>query len=104
MNSITVVMILRVYAMWNRSKRILWVLLAIYVPQVISSFVLSGLYNTPNSSTGFTGKSRPKPHAPLKSHRVEIKMSPATVFTSHNCPSYGPLFLQYLMGQCPITA
>jgi hypothetical protein len=34
-------MILRVYAMWNKSKRILYILLFIYVPQGIVSLCLS---------------------------------------------------------------
>lgn len=41
--SITVVMILRVYAMWNQSRTILYVLLFIYVPQIIFAAVLAGL-------------------------------------------------------------
>ena len=53
--SIAVVMIMRVYAMWNRSKRILYLLLLIYVPQVIVSVVFAGLYNT---TTYLSGMSR----------------------------------------------
>ena len=49
MPSITVVMILRVYAMWSRSKWILSILLFIYVPQVIVSFILAGIYYNPNT-------------------------------------------------------
>ena len=41
-------MILRVYAMWNRSIRILYILMFIYVPQMIGSFVFQGVYNNPN--------------------------------------------------------
>lgn len=55
MTLITVVMILRVYAMWNRSNRILSVLLFIYVPQVIISFIFAGIYYNPN--TFFPGMS-----------------------------------------------
>ena len=44
--SIIVVMILRVYAMWSRSKRILCLLQFIYVPQVIVTSVLAVVYNT----------------------------------------------------------
>jgi len=40
------VMILRVYAMWHQSKRIFYILLSIYVPQVIVSFVYDGIYNS----------------------------------------------------------
>ncbi|KAN0080135.1 hypothetical protein V8E55_009701 [Tylopilus felleus] len=43
-------MILRVYAMWNRSKRILYFLLILYVPQVITSFVLTGVLDNPGTS------------------------------------------------------
>ena len=44
------VMILRVYAMWNRSKRILYILLFIYVPQIIMFFVFTGIYINPSAS------------------------------------------------------
>lgn len=40
---ITVVMILRVHAMWNRSKTILAILLFIYVLQIIVSIVWEGI-------------------------------------------------------------
>ena len=40
-------MILRVYAMWNQSKMILYILLFIYVPQIIVNLVfLAEYYNT----------------------------------------------------------
>jgi len=42
------VMIMRVYAMWNQSKRIFYFLLFIYVPQVIISFVFQGISANPN--------------------------------------------------------
>ena len=41
-------MILRVYAMWNRSKGILYFLLFIYVSQVTVSLVFTGIYTNPN--------------------------------------------------------
>ncbi|KAF8126715.1 hypothetical protein EV363DRAFT_1173759 [Boletus edulis] len=43
------IMIFRVYAMWNRSRTILSILLLIYVPQSISSVILDGIYNNPNT-------------------------------------------------------
>jgi ABC-type uncharacterized transport system permease subunit len=46
---IVVVMILRVYAMWNQSKQILYSLLFIYVPQVMVSFIVTGIYYNPNT-------------------------------------------------------
>ena len=42
-------MILQIYAMWNQSKKILYFLLFIYVPQVITSFVMTGIFNNPNT-------------------------------------------------------
>ncbi|KAF8444574.1 hypothetical protein L210DRAFT_3642836 [Boletus edulis BED1] len=39
-------MILRVYAMWNRSRLILSILLFIYMLQIIAAVVLDGIYNT----------------------------------------------------------
>ena len=52
--SITVNMILRVYAMWNRSKWILYLLLFIYVPQVIITIVFAGIYNTSRYLSGMS--------------------------------------------------
>ncbi|KAH0831317.1 hypothetical protein J3R83DRAFT_13964, partial [Lanmaoa asiatica] len=46
--------ILRVYAMWNRSKRILWVLLFIYVPQVVVSFIITGIRDNLNTYLSIT--------------------------------------------------
>ncbi|KAF8129167.1 hypothetical protein EV363DRAFT_363528 [Boletus edulis] len=43
------VMIAWVYTMWSQSKRILGVLLFIYVPQVIFSFVVVGILSAPNA-------------------------------------------------------
>ena len=45
-------MLLRVYAMWNQSKQILYTLLFIYVPQVLVLFILTGRYD--NSNTGMS--------------------------------------------------
>ena len=53
----TVMMILRVYAMWSQSKRILCVLLLIYVSQVIMSFVFTGIFDTGSSKTYVSGMS-----------------------------------------------
>lgn len=63
---IAVMMIMRVYAMWNRSKRILYALLFIYVPQIIVSFVLTGIYDIPNKD--FSGMSWAKLYASSRSH------------------------------------
>jgi hypothetical protein len=43
------VMILRVYAMWNQSKRVFYILLFMYVAQVILSFVARDIYS-PNTT------------------------------------------------------
>jgi len=43
------VMILRVYTMWNHSKWILYILLFVYVPQIITSTVAQGIYANPNT-------------------------------------------------------
>ncbi|KAF8416684.1 hypothetical protein L210DRAFT_2520132 [Boletus edulis BED1] len=45
-----VVMILRVYAMWNQSRTILWILVFIYVVQVITSVAVDGFYQNPNNT------------------------------------------------------
>ena len=49
LNSVIVMMLLRVYAMWSRSKTILGVLLLIYASNSIISFVFSGVLNNPNT-------------------------------------------------------
>ncbi|KAF8452900.1 hypothetical protein L210DRAFT_3755841 [Boletus edulis BED1] len=54
MTNAFVMMISRVYAMWNRSRTILSILLLIYVPQTISSIILDGIYNNPNTRTTVT--------------------------------------------------
>ena len=51
-------MILRVYAMWNQSKRILYTLLLIYLPPVTVSFVAAGIYS--NGNTYLSGMSQAK--------------------------------------------
>ena len=42
-------MILRVYAMWNRSRRILGVLVFIYIMQTIMSVAIDGIYVNPSA-------------------------------------------------------
>ena len=56
-------MILRVYAMYNRSRIILGVLLVIYIAQVVIFVVTCSIYSDPNYATGtyramFTAPSR----------------------------------------------
>jgi hypothetical protein len=65
-------MILRVYAMWNRSKRILYILLFFYVAQIIVSFVGEGININPN--TYLSGMSQAK----LESHMLPTAFSPVT--------------------------
>lgn len=60
---ITVVMILRVYAMWNRSRIILCILLFFFVPQVVVSAVWEGIYNNPHGP--LSGMFRAKLEVPM---------------------------------------
>jgi hypothetical protein len=76
-------MILRVYAMWNQSKRILYILLFIYVTQVIVSIVFQGIYINPNTQY-LSGMSQVKLKAKLESHIV-YPLSPTICFSSHSC-------------------
>ena len=76
-------MVLRVYAMWNKSKRILYILLSIYVPQVVVSFAVQVIYSNP---TYLSGMSQAKLQAELESHMFPL--CPATFFSSHSCPSH----------------
>ena len=69
-------MILRVYAMWNQSKRIIYILLSIYVPQVVGTFVYLGIYYNPNTYLSSMSQAKPEFH-PL-----------TPFFFSHSCPSY----------------
>jgi hypothetical protein len=48
------VMILRVYAMWDQSKIILGILLLFYVPQIIVSVFWEVMYNNPNRTLSVT--------------------------------------------------
>jgi len=48
------VMILRLYAMWNQSKGILYFLLFIYVPQFVLSFVFAGIYFSPSLNSNLS--------------------------------------------------
>lgn len=40
---------MRVYAMWSQSKWILYILLLIYIPQMISILIIQGIYDNPNT-------------------------------------------------------
>lgn len=62
---ITVVMVLRVYAMWNRSRAILGILLFAYVPQIIISVVWEGIYNNPGGN--LSGMFRARLEVPMQS-------------------------------------
>ncbi|KAI9456200.1 hypothetical protein HD554DRAFT_2036980 [Boletus coccyginus] len=48
------VMILRVYAMWNQSKKILAILLFIHVPEIVVSIIWEGVYNDPDGDLSVT--------------------------------------------------
>jgi len=43
-------MILRVYAMWKRSKKVLWSLLFIHVVQIVLSIVWEAVYVRPGAT------------------------------------------------------
>ncbi|KIJ06570.1 hypothetical protein PAXINDRAFT_20243 [Paxillus involutus ATCC 200175] len=47
-------MILRIYAMYNRSRITLAVLLAIYIPTMVVFVVATGLFNNPNTYLSVT--------------------------------------------------
>lgn len=91
---ITVMMIIRVYAMWNKSRTVLRVLLSIYVVQTILSVVVVGVYIHP--VTYLSGMSRARLVVSMES-KAYLLPSPTTSFSSDNCPNSGFLVLQYLM-------
>jgi hypothetical protein len=83
--------------MWNQSKTILYILLFIYVPQVIISFVSDGIYNNPN--TYFSGMSPAKLKTklesdmwPLVSHHICLQTQLSKLLV---------LLLQYFTWQLP---
>jgi len=47
-------MIMRIYAMWSRSKIILGLLLCIFVPETIIAFVFAGTFDNPNTYMSMT--------------------------------------------------
>ena len=65
--------------MWNQSKRILYILLFIYLPQVIVSFVGEGLYNNP--SAYLSGMSQAKVQAKLESQMWSLVLPPFSPVT-----------------------
>ena len=46
---VTVVMILRVYAIWNQCITILYILLFVYALQVVTTIVFIAIYNDPDT-------------------------------------------------------
>ncbi|KAF8139871.1 hypothetical protein EV363DRAFT_1152121 [Boletus edulis] len=54
LSAIDLMMILRVYAMWNRSRTVLSTLLFLLVTQTIVTVVLNGIYNNPNTHVSVT--------------------------------------------------
>ena len=76
-------MILRVYAMWNRSKQILYTLLVIYVPQIMVAFILTAIYDNPNKY--FEGMYSAK--IQLNSDLMQVAIH-CTLSSSHNRASY----------------
>ena len=89
-------MILRVYAMWNRSRTILCVLLFIYMVQTIFSVVVVGIYINPDTS--LSGMSQASLIVLMQS-KVYCPIFPA-LFSSHDFRSsrfLGRLVLQFLL-------
>ncbi|KAF8129171.1 hypothetical protein EV363DRAFT_1220227 [Boletus edulis] len=77
------VMIARVYAMWNKCKRILGVLLFVYVPQVVFSFVFAGI------------QAYSHPHGPLSSI---VNQVPGFSTCDHSLSTSSPVLYFYLLG------
>ena len=61
----TVVMILRVHAMWSRSRIILVILLFVYVPTIAVSIVWEGIYSNPGKT--LSGMFRAQSDIPMQS-------------------------------------
>ena len=83
-------MILRVYAMWNQSKRILYILLITYVPQVMISFIFTGIFDNPNKY--LFSMSQAELHASLQSHWDALS-------SRHSYSNWQTLFLLCLTQQ-----
>ena len=76
-------MILRVYAMWNQSKQILYALLVIYVPQIMVALILTAIYDNPNKY--LQGMYSPKMQ--LNTNLMQVVIH-CTLSSSHNCASH----------------
>ena len=81
---ITVVMILRVYAMWNRSKWILCLLLFIYIPQVIVTILFAVVYDTSTYLSGMSGI-------------ISMRPSNLTQISLHPLPPFAPVTIIQLI-------
>ena len=81
---ITVVMILRVYAMWNRSKGVLCLLLFIYVPQAVVTLLVVGIYNTGTYLSGMS-----QINVPCYSNLTQISF--------HPFPPFSPVTMAHVM-------
>ena len=88
MTSIIVVMILWVYAMWNQSKKILYLLLLVWIAQTVVSFIFTGIYSNPDIY--------------LLGMYVSGRMACITatyLISSHSCPIGQFLFLRHFINQ-----
>ena len=85
----TVMMIMRVYAMWNQSRKILSVLLFIYMGQLVITMINAGIY-----SGNLTGMSRSESAVSTQSQTGVITLL-VTLFSSHGGSNSRFLFLQY---------
>jgi len=74
-------MILRVYAMWNRSKSILSILLFIYASQTIITFVWDGIYTNPDD---ISGTSQTKVEVLMESNVPISSPPPVTIVKVYN--------------------
>ncbi|KAF8428956.1 hypothetical protein L210DRAFT_3116569 [Boletus edulis BED1] len=54
LSTVDLLMILRVYAMWNRSRTIIRVLLLVFTIQTLITVVLEGIYNSPHTHLSVT--------------------------------------------------
>ena len=84
----TVMMILRVYAMWNQSRTILCVLLFIYMAQMAILITRTGIISNPSH---LLGMSQAKPGVSMQSQTDTLFV---TLFSSDHGPNPGFLYMR----------
>ena len=93
LQSVTVMMVLRVYAMWYTSKIIIGILLCLYMPHLIIVCIFDGVYEIPGAY--YSGESQNKLKLSMPSCILN-GLNLANLFSSDNCPDSQYLIMHSL--------